>query len=215
MLIDLLEWLGHSGFRLRVPGATVYIDPYRVTDGPKGDVILVTHAHYDHYSPQDIEKLTGEDTVLIAPSVVAERASGNVISIAPGESVMPGNVRGIEVTAVAAYNTSKRAPDGRVFHPPEAGCVGYDLNVRGERLYHAGDTDVIPEMDAVTGVDVALLPVSGTYVMTAGEAVEAARRIQPGVAVPMHWGEHIGTLEDAEAFAAKAPVEVRILRKVA
>ena len=86
--------------------------------------------------------------------------------------------------------------------------MGFDLNVRGERLYHSGDTDVIPEMDAVAGVDIALLPVSGTYVMTAGEAAEAARRIQPGVAVPMHWGEHIGTREDAEAFAAKAPAEV-------
>ena len=79
--------------------------------------------------------------------------------------------------------------------------MGFDLNVRGERLYHSGDTDVIPEMDGVAGVDVALLPVSGTYVMTAEEAAEAARRIQPRVAVPMHWGEHIGTREDAEAFA--------------
>ena len=101
--------------------------------------------------------------------------------------------------AVAAYNTSKRDPEGRAFHPREAGWVGYDLNVRGERLYHSGDTDVIPEMDAVTGVDVALLPVSGTYVMTAGEAAEAARRIQPRVAVPMHWGHHIGTRADADA----------------
>jgi len=91
--------------------------------------------------------------------------------------------------------------------------VGYDLNVRGERLYHAGDTDVIPEMDTVAGVDVALLPVSGIYVMTAQEAAEAARRIAPRVAVPMHWGEHIGTREDAEAFAAAAPGEVRILEK--
>ena len=89
--------------------------------------------------------------------------------------------------------------------------MGFDLNVRGERLYHSGDTDVIPEMDSGQGVDVALLPVSGTYVMTAGEAAEAARRIQPRVAVPMHWGEHIGTRADAEAFAEQAPVEVQIL----
>jgi L-ascorbate metabolism protein UlaG (beta-lactamase superfamily) len=89
--------------------------------------------------------------------------------------------------------------------------VGYELNVRGERLYHSGDTDVIPEMDSVAGVDVALLPVSGVYVMTAEEAAEAARRIQPGTAVPMHWGKHLGTREDAEAFASKAPVEVRIM----
>ena len=80
---------------------------------------------------------------------------------------------------MAAYNTSKRDREGRVFHPREAGWVGFDLNVRGERLYHSGDTDVIPEMDSVVGVDVALLPVSGTYVMTAEEAAEAARRIQP------------------------------------
>jgi L-ascorbate metabolism protein UlaG (beta-lactamase superfamily) len=83
----------------------------------------------------------------------------------------------------------------------------------GERLYHSGDTDVIPEMDTVVGVDVALLPVSGVYVMTAGEAAEAARRIQPRTAVPMHWGEHIGTRADAEEFAERAPVEVRIMER--
>jgi L-ascorbate metabolism protein UlaG (beta-lactamase superfamily) len=83
--------------------------------------------------------------------------------------------------------------------------------VRGERLYHAGDTDVIPEMDAVVGVDVAVLPVCGSYVMTAMEAVEAARRIQPVVAIPSNWGAHLGSRADAEAFAERAPVEVRIL----
>ena len=215
MLLDALEWLGHSGFRIRVPGATIYIDPYRVGDALPADLILVTHGHYDHFSPQDVEKVSTPSTLLVAPAAVAERVRGNVVSIAPGESVVPENVRGIEVTAVAAYNTSKRDQEGRVFHPPEAGWVGYDLNVRGERLYHSGDTDVIPEMDSVAGVDVALLPVSGTYVMTAGEAAEAARRIQPRVAVPMHWGEHIGSIEDARAFAERAPVEVRILEKAA
>ena len=90
--------------------------------------------------------------------------------------------------------------------------MGFELSVRGERLYHAGDTDVIPEMDWVVGVDVALLPVSGIYVMTALEAAEAARRIQPKVAVPMHWGEHIGSQEDAQAFADAAPVEVVVLQ---
>jgi L-ascorbate metabolism protein UlaG (beta-lactamase superfamily) len=124
-------------------------------------------------------------------------------------------VRGVYVSAVAAYNTSKRDPDGNAFHPRDAGWVGYEVTVLGERLYHSGDTDVIPEMDAVTGVDVALLPVSGTYVMTAEEAAEAARRIQPRVAVPMHWGEHLGSAADAETFAEKATVPVRILEKVA
>jgi L-ascorbate metabolism protein UlaG (beta-lactamase superfamily) len=214
MLTDAVEWLGHSGFRINVGRQHVYIDPYRVSaDAPKADLILITHGHYDHHSPQDVEILSTPDTELIAPPAVAERLSGQVHSIAPGEEVEPETVRGVFVRALAAYNTSKRNSDGHVFHPREAGGVGFDVNVRGERLYHAGDTDVIPEMDAVYGVDLALLPVSGTYVMTAGEAAEAARRIQPRLAVPMHWGEHLGTRDDALAFLRQAPVEAIIMEK--
>ncbi len=214
MLLDSLEWLGHAGFRLKVGQAAVYIDPYRVQDGPPADLILITHGHYDHFSPRDVERLSHERTVLIGPPAVAERVGGRVLSVRPGEVVEDELVRGVQIATVAAYNTSKRDPDGNVFHPREAGWLGYDVNLRGERLYHSGDTDVIPEMDSVSGVDVALLPVSGTYVMTAGEAAEAARRIQPRVAVPMHWGEHIGSRADAEAFAELAPVEVEILERV-
>jgi L-ascorbate metabolism protein UlaG (beta-lactamase superfamily) len=216
MLLDALDWLGHSGFRIRAGRAFVYIDPYRVPEGaPPADLILITHGHYDHFSPQDVERLSTKSTWLVGPAAVAERVSGQVHSIAPGEALEDELVRGVYVGAVAAYNTSKRDADGNVFHPREAGWVGYELTVWGERLYHSGDTDVIPEMDAVTGVDVALLPVSGTYVMTAQEAAEAARRIQPRVAVPMHWGENVGTEADARAFADKAPVPVRILEKAA
>ena len=214
MLLDGLEWLGHSGFRLQRGGATVYIDPYRVSEGPLADAICITHDHYDHFSPSDIARLSGERTLVVAPPPVAERVGGSVVSISPGEVLEPDGLPGLEIAAVAAYNTSKRDSDGRPFHPREAGGVGYQLRVRGERLYHAGDTDVIPEMDDVAGVDVALLPVSGVYVMTAAEAAEAARRIQPGVAVPMHWGEHLGALSDAQAFAREAPVEVRIMERV-
>src|SRR4029079_5948876 len=160
-----------------------------------------------------IEAIWHKGTRLIAPAAVAEQVGGRVLSIAPGEVIEPQFAHGFSVAAVAAYNTSKRDAEGRVFHPREAGWVGYDLNIRGERLYHSGDTDVIPEMDSVTGVDLALLPVSGVYVMTPDEAAEAARRIQPRVAVPMHWGENIGTLADARAFAKKAPVEVQILAR--
>ena len=210
MLIDAVEWLGHSGFRITAGRASIYIDPYRVPDGPAGDAILITHGHYDHFSPQDVERLSGDTTTVVAPAPVAERLSGRVRSIAPGEVVELGR---IDVRAIAAHNTSKRDASGKPFHPREAGWVGYELRVGGERLYHSGDTDVIPEMDQVAGVDVALLAVSGVYVMTPGEAAEAARRIQPVLAVPMHWGEHIGTRADAEAFADRAPVEVRIMDK--
>ena len=214
MLLESIDWLGHSGFRIRVGRSVVYIDPYRVPEGSApADLILVTHGHYDHFSPQDVERLSTKRTWLVGPAAVAERVSGQVHSIAPGELLEDELVRGVHVAAVAAYNTSKRDGEGRVFHPREAGWVGYELNLRGERLYHSGDTDVIPEMDGVTGVDVALLPVSGTYVMTPQEAAEAARRIQPRVAVPMHWGEHLGTADDARTFAEKASVEVRIMEK--
>jgi L-ascorbate metabolism protein UlaG (beta-lactamase superfamily) len=215
MLLDAVEWLGHSGFRIRAPGGVVYIDPYRAGEGPKADLILITHGHYDHFSPQDVERLSKKETWLVGPAAVAERVGGRVLSVAPGEPVEEELVRGVSVAAVAAYNTSKRNQDGELFHPREAGWVGYELNVRGERLYHSGDTDVIPEMDSVTGVDLALLPVSGVYVMTASEAAEAARRIQPRVAVPMHWGEHIGSYEDAAEFADRAPVEVQIMERAA
>jgi L-ascorbate metabolism protein UlaG (beta-lactamase superfamily) len=214
MLLDAVEWLGHSGFRVRAGRAVVYIDPYRVPDGPKGDLILVTHGHYDHFSPRDIEQLSHERTTVVAPAAVAERLDGRVRSIAPGEELEP-DLSGVWVRAVAAYNTSKRDAAGKAFHPREAGWVGYDVRVRGERLYHSGDTDVIPEMDSVAGVDVALLPVSGVYVMTAGEAAEAARRIQPRIAVPMHWGGHLGSYDDAAAFERQAPVAVSILEQAA
>jgi L-ascorbate metabolism protein UlaG (beta-lactamase superfamily) len=218
MLIDAVEWLGHSGFRVTVGRQRVYIDPYRVsTDAPKADLILITHGHYDHFSPQDVELLSNRETEVIAPAAVAERLNGRVHSIAAGEEIEPEAVRWVAVRALHAYNTSKRNSDGQVFHPRTAGGVGFDLNVRGERLYHAGDTDVIPEMDSVHGVDLALLPVSGTYVMTASEAAEAARRIQPRTAVPMHWGENLGTRADADEFARRVPdgIDVVIMDRAA
>jgi L-ascorbate metabolism protein UlaG (beta-lactamase superfamily) len=212
MLLEEVEWLGHSGFRIGVGKASIYIDPYRIpADDPKADLVLITHQHYDHFSIQDLERVRKGSTQVLAPPAVSERLEGNVHSMRPGD-VVETDVYGVDVRAVPAYNTSKRDGEGRPFHPREAGCLGYELNVRGERLYHAGDTDVIPEMDWVVGADVALLPVSGVHVMTALEAAEAARRIQPTVAVPMHWGGHIGSEQDAQAFADAAPVDVVIMR---
>ena len=211
MLVDgpkrELEWLGHAGFRLRVGGKTVYLDPYRAPAGPLADVILITHDHFDHFSPDDVMQLTGERTRIVGPATVTEQIRGPALSVSPEETV---ELDGIEVTAVAAYNTNKFGSDGKLFHPREAGWVGYLIQAGGLRLYHSGDTDVIPELDQASGVDVALLPVSGTYVMTATEAAEAARRIGPKIAVPMHWGTVIGSRADAEEFAQRAPVEVDV-----
>jgi L-ascorbate metabolism protein UlaG (beta-lactamase superfamily) len=214
MALDKLEqrvqWLGHAGFRLETPAGVVYIDPYRAPSGPPADVVLITHAHFDHFSRDDLERVLARGTRAVAPAAVAEQLHGPATSIAPGETVELGQ---LEVKAVAAYNTNKLDSEGKPFHPREAGWVGYVIGFGGWKIYHSGDTDVIPEMDQAAGADVALLPVSGTYVMTAAEAAEAARRIEPKLAIPMHWGTVLGSRADAEEFAAAAPVEVRILER--
>ena len=211
MLLDRLDqdvqWLGHAGFRLRGGGKTIYVDPYRAPPGPAADYVLITHDHFDHFSPDDVDRIAGRRTEVIAPATVTEQLRGLTHTVAPGDSL---ELEGLYVTAVAAYNTNKLNSDGKPFHPREAGWVGYVLTLGGRRIYHSGDTDVIPDMDRAAGVDIALLPVSGTYVMNPVEAAEAARRIQPQIAIPMHWGTVIGSREDAERFAELADVEVHV-----
>jgi L-ascorbate metabolism protein UlaG (beta-lactamase superfamily) len=212
--LERIEWLGHAGFRISTRAGVVYIDPYRTSGGPQADVILITHDHFDHFSREDVVRLAGERTTLIGPPTVTEQLKGRTTSVVPGDSI---EVAELEITAIPAYNTNKLDSEGRPFHSRDAGWVGYVLRDGARRIYHSGDTDVIPEMDQAAGVDVALLPVSGTYVMTAVEAAEAARRIEPAIAVPMHWGTVIGSEADALAFAsearAKANVEVEILER--
>ena len=210
--LDGIEWLGHAGFRIKTSAGWVYVDPYRAPPGPDAALILITHCHFDHFSRDDVLRLAGDGTVLVGPSTVTEQLRGKTISIAPGDVV---DVGPLEILALPAYNTNKLDSEGRPFHVLGSETVGYVIRDGGRRIYHSGDTDVIPEMDEAAGVDVALLPVSGTYVMTPIEAAEAARRIDPRVAVPMHWGTVIGCRADAESFVSAAPVEARILDTVA
>ena len=210
-LVQNLHWLGHDSFRLDGP-PVIYFDPWKLPPGsPVADVVLVSHDHYDHLSPDDVKKVSGPKTVVIAnPSAAAKLKGARVIR--PGEKITVGDVT---VEAVPAYNVNKFRSPGVVFHPKTAEHVGYLVTVGGERLYHAGDTDHIPEMSGLK-CDVALLPVSGTYVMTADEAAGAAKAIKPGVAVPMHYGDKdvVGSLADAERFKAlceQAGIKVQIL----
>ncbi|MEJ5364967.1 MAG: MBL fold metallo-hydrolase [Desulfosoma sp.] len=206
-LVANIHWLGHDAFRIDGNDAVIYIDPYRLKGGPAADLILVTHDHADHASPADVEKIRKADTVIVTTAAAASKFSGEVRTVKPGDEI---SVKGVGIRAVAAYNLTKFRSPGVPFHPKEAGHVGFVVTVDGVRIYHAGDTDLIPEM-AGLAPDVALLPVSGTYVMTAEEAVEAAASIGPKVAVPMHVGEGIGTLEDAARFKSKAGVPVIVL----
>ena len=194
-LISRLHWLGHDSFRLDGP-PVIYFDPWRLTgDLPVADLILVSHAHDDHCSPDDIEKIRGPATVIIADAGAAERLTGAQV-VGPGDRL---GVAGVDVEAVPAYNLNKFRSPGVPFHPKAARNVGYVVTIEGVRIYHAGDSDHTPEMSDID-CDVALLPVSGTYVMTVEEAVEAAKALEPCIVVPMHFGSGIGTATDGHRF---------------
>lgn len=204
-MLERIHWLGHDTFRIDGP-ETIYFDPYELSEGnPSADVILISHDHHDHCSPEDVAKVQEEETVIVTIASAAEKLTGDVRIVEPGDTVQ---VRGIDIEAVRAYNVNKFRSPGEPFHPRAAGHVGFIITVDGKRIYHAGDTDFIPEMEELEDIDIALLPVSGTYVMTAEEAIQAAAAIQPEIAIPMHVGRGIGSLEAAETFEENAPVDV-------
>jgi len=208
LMLERIHWLGHDAFRIDGP-QTIYFDPYRLSKGnPEADVILITHDHSDHCSPGDVVQIQGDDSTIVTVAAAAAKLKGDIRIVKPGDRV---TVKGIEVEAVPAYNVNKFRSPGMPFHPQESGYVGFVVTLDGQRIYHAGDTDHIPEMADLGEIDIALLPVSGTYVMTADEAVEAAATINPKLAIPMHIGRGIGSLDDAQVFKRNSPVEVAIL----
>jgi L-ascorbate metabolism protein UlaG (beta-lactamase superfamily) len=199
-----IHWLGHDTFKI-TGEKVIYTDPFEIKQKDTADIILITHEHRDHCSTADLEKVRGPKTVIVATPDCASKLSGDIRFMKPGDRI---TVEGVDIEAVPAYNTNKK------FHPKGNAWIGYIFTVNGMRIYLAGDTDHIPEMKNFN-VDIALLPVSGTYVMTAEEAVKAAIDINPKVAIPMHYDSVVGTLDDAERFAAglKGRVEVKILKE--
>ncbi len=207
-MISKVHRLGHDSFRVD-DEVTVFIDPWKLSPGgPSADVILVTHDHYDHFSPDDIALVAAESTVVVGPASVTGQLEGfAALTVQPGDVV---TVAGLELTALPAYNVDKFREPGVPFHPREAGYVGYLIDFGGWRLYHAGDTDVIPEMRGLA-CDVALLPVGGTYTMTPEEAAHACTLIEASVVVPMHYGDIVGTEADAERLSRLVGASVRLL----
>ena len=199
-----INWLGHDAFKIDA-SKCIYIDPYEIKSDAKADLILITHEHFDHCSPDDVAKIQMPETVIVTEKDSAQKVSGDVRLMKPGDSL---SIDDIKIEAVPAYNTNKD------FHPKKAGWLGFILEIDGVRVYHAGDTDFIPEMKDLN-VDIALLPVSGTYVMTAQEAVKAALDIKPNIAIPMHYDSIVGTKDDAKTFAdgLKGKIEVVILKQ--
>lgn len=195
-----VEWLGHASFMFRAGETVVYVDPYKVSHGDKADLILITHDHYDHCDPASVGYLRKEETALVAPKSCKEKLQ-RITEIGPGQVI---EKKGVEITAVPAYNISKQ------FHPHGKG-LGYVFVLAGKRIYHAGDTDSIPEMEGLGEIDLALLPVGGTYTMNPSEAAEAAEKMGAAITIPIHWGDIVGTRDDAEEFKKLAKVRVEIL----
>jgi len=199
-----IRWLGHDGFRIDA-AKTVYFDPYEISGGPRADLIFISHEHFDHCSPEDVAKIQDAHTVIVTEKGSAKKLTGEVMVMRPGESLTIDLVR---VRAVASYNTDKN------FHPRKNNWLGFIVEIEGIKVYHSGDCDFIPEMKDLE-VDIALLPVSGTYVMRWDQAVDAALAINPKLAIPMHYGAIVGDNEDALNFkkALEGKIEVLVLQK--
>jgi L-ascorbate metabolism protein UlaG (beta-lactamase superfamily) len=184
-----LYWLGHASFKLDADGTLIYFDPWKVKKD-KAKLILITHSHFDHLSLDDVRKIQTEETVIVATRDSASKLSGDVRIISAGDNI---DIEGVGIEAVPSYNVGKN------YHPKTSGWVGYIVTVGGIRIYHAGDTDAIEEMHKLK-VDIALLPVGGTYTMTAEEAAGIANGFKPETSIPMHWGSIVGSESDAHRF---------------
>jgi len=199
--------LGHSSVKIKTQtGIVIYFDPYKIPDNEKADLVLISHDYFDHNSPSDVEALQKEETIVITTPETAKTQSGTVKPLKAGDKISIGNIK---VEAVHAYNINKK------FHPKGMG-IGFILTVEGKRIYFAGDTDKIPEMEKIKEIDVAFIPIGGTYTMNAVEAAEVVRDISPKLCIPIHYGTVVGSKKDAEKFKEECAKlgctsEIRIL----
>jgi L-ascorbate metabolism protein UlaG (beta-lactamase superfamily) len=197
-----IHWFGQSAFRIEDETMQIYIDPYKLPANlPKADIIFITHAHFDHFSMEDIAKIRTEHTIIVAPKDVASKFGDSAITVVPGKDYTIGKLK---VTTVPAYNIDKK------FHPKANGWVGYIITLsNGQKIYHAGDTDFIPEMREIV-TDIAMLPCGGTYTMTAKQAAEAANVFKPKLLIPMHYGSVVGSNADADTVKRLFKGETKI-----
>jgi L-ascorbate metabolism protein UlaG (beta-lactamase superfamily) len=207
-MLERFTWYRQSAYRWKGDDVTVYIDPWGITDPEPADAVFITHAHFDHFDMDDIEKIRKDQTKIFAPQDVAAELSGDVVAVKPGDTVQVGGISG---QAVPAYNIK---PGRENNHPKSSNWVGYVLDLGGGTYYHAGDTDHLPELESIN-TDVAFLPVGGGgYTMDVSEAAGLAKAMGPQLAVPMHYGfvEGCEGPRAGDRFAAQAdPIKVEIL----
>lgn len=205
-----IQWFGHASFKIKTSDVVMYIDPYAGTIGnysEKADLVLVSHEHYDHCDSTKINAAKDENTKIIASKNAAIKLANldpDITTMLPGETA---TVKGIEISTIPAYNISKN------FHPKNALGVGFIFTVSGVRIYFAGDTDLTPEMRnlATQNIDIALLPIGGTYTMDGNEAGEAANAIKAKIVIPMHYGSLPGLEMNAEKFMERTGDSIRVI----
>ena len=209
-----IRWYGHDTFTLEKL-ITICLDPYKLSRSISVDIVLISHNHFDHMSLDDLKKIASNNTIIIAAKECIDQLtkipSKEKIGLSPGQEKI---INDIKIKAVPAYNIDKINPDThKPFHPKEDNKIGFVISIGKTSIYHTGDSDLIPEMNDIKP-DILLVPVSGTYVMTAQEAARAVEKIKPKVAIPMHYGTLVGSVDDAKEFKNMVKsCEVQILTK--
>jgi L-ascorbate metabolism protein UlaG (beta-lactamase superfamily) len=208
-LVVFVKWLAHAAFEIKANSKVVYVDLEEYSKPvDKADLILVTHSHTDHCDPAKIRTVRKDNTVVIAPADCPAKIEGTIKTLKVGEET---TVDGVKVKAVEAYNDKRFRSPGNPFHPKGFG-VGYLITVEGKTIYHAGDTDFIPEMRQLKNIDVALLPSGGTYTMDNEETALAARGVNPRVMIPMHrWDTNPEALK--KQVEANSKIKVLLLKE--
>lgn len=211
-MLENVTWYKQSALRWKDERLVVYIDPWGLQgDLPPADVVLITHAHGDHYSNDDIKRVKAAKTTFIAPADVAKELSGNVKVVRPGERV---DAAGVKIETVPAYNSDPARLEN---HPRAKNWVGYLITLGGVTYYHAGDTDAVKELETLR-TDVAFVPIGNAgFTMTLDEAVALVKKMKPKLAVPMHYGFYpgVGAAGDGERFKkAAAGIEVQVMKPV-
>jgi L-ascorbate metabolism protein UlaG (beta-lactamase superfamily) len=208
-----IECLGHASVRVENK-VIIYVDPYVLDKNPKkADIILITHEHFDHCAPDKVSEIQKEDTVIVTTPASSQKLSGDIRVVKPGDTL---NIKGVYIEVVPAYNIDKFRTPGVPFHPQEDEKLGFIFTINEKRIYHAGDTDKIPEMEGMR-VDIAMLPIGGTYTMDEKEAAEAAKIIKPKVVIPIHYNYISNTDADPEKFKILlegTEIKVEILSKI-
>ena len=210
-IVDQIDVFTQNSIRIRGKDKTIYIDPFQMKEAPHdADIVMVTHDHYDHFSPDDIVKVASDDTVFVLPAAMEQKASKVPVKFSRVFAVEPGGsyeLDGLEFETVAAYNILKP------FHPKSAGWVGYILKMEDKRIYIAGDTDATREAKEVK-CDIALVPIGGTYTMDPSKAADFINTIAPEVAIPTHFGNAVGKPGDADDFAGRVNASVKVVNKI-